>query len=361
MSGHNGTPDTAAIGGVFVEIIFSTLVYGCTLAQTMYYLWNYPGDGMTLKILVGALWFLDTIRALLVVDNEWWYLVRNHANPASLEDLQGGATIPHCVVSVIVIYIVQCFFIHNIWKLLAQKDGRIVLTSIALAFATISAAAGFVFTYEATGLANESIFRILSGVIPSGSIQSVAALITDLYITVSLCVILRAAKTYTADGAQAVLSQLIIYTVNRGLLIIFVQFIQFITYVPQWHDVHMIVDMFHLHEPSCTVYVNALLAVLNVRQHLRERRQAISMLWERPAHLSVDSYLPESTSTETDVMSPASRPRSLGPVGILVTREVIVDGCELDIEHVEALANADGVSLCSDGIADMRLARSNTV
>lgn len=115
------------------------------------------------------------------------------------------------------------------------------------------------------------------------------------------------------------------------------------------------------------------------------------MLWERPAHLSVDSYLPESTSTETDVMSPASRyvwhssqhpqtyveaprstsffsllgrkhrPRSLGPVGILVTREVIVDGCELDIEHVEALANADGVSLCSDGIADMRLARSNTV
>ena len=65
---------------------------------------------------------------------------------------------------------------------------------------------------------DESIFRVLSGVIvspvaaftlpstiqypsqPSGSIQAVAALITDLYITISLCVILRSAKTHTADG-----------------------------------------------------------------------------------------------------------------------------------------------------------------
>ncbi|KAI0721474.1 hypothetical protein C8Q72DRAFT_890299 [Fomitopsis betulina] len=261
MSGHNGTADTAAIGGVFVEIIFSMLVYGFTLAQTMFYLWTYPGDGMMLKFLVGVLWVLDTVRAILVVDNEWWYLVLNHANAPSLEDLQGRATIPHCVVSVIVIYIVQCFFIHNIWKLLAQKDNRILLTSIALAFATISAAGGFAFAYESTSMSKESISRILSGVIPAGSIQSVAALTTDVYITISLCIILRSATTHTADGAQAVISKLIIYTVNRGLLIVIVQFIQFITYVPQWHEAHMIVDMFHLHEPSCTVYVNALMAV----------------------------------------------------------------------------------------------------
>ncbi|KZT63590.1 hypothetical protein DAEQUDRAFT_104602 [Daedalea quercina L-15889] len=151
MARSDGHPDTTAIGGVFVQIIFSTLVYGLTLAQTMFYLWNYPGDSLALKVLVIMLWALDTTRAMLVVNNEWWYLVRNHANVVSLEEVQGEAMqIAHCIVSVVLIYLVHCFFIHNIWKLMIQKSGRVVLTSIALVFATLSAVAGLVFVYDST-------------------------------------------------------------------------------------------------------------------------------------------------------------------------------------------------------------------
>ncbi|TFY58640.1 hypothetical protein EVJ58_g6295 [Rhodofomes roseus] len=314
MGGNHGSPDTSAIGGVFVEIIFSMIVYGFTLAQTLYYLWNYPGDSIGLKIMVIVLWALDTIRAMLVTNDEWWHLVRNHANATALEELQGKITIAHCIVSslrcsleALFTHVPISFFIHNIWKLMAQKSGQLVLTSIAVTFTVLSAAAGFVFAYEST--INISISIRLSAVIPSGSVQAIAALLTDLYITVSLCLILQGAKSHTADGAHTVLSRLIIYTVNRGLLVVVVQFVQFITYIPQWHDIHMIVDMFHLHEPSCTVYVNALLAVLNVRQHLREKHRAISWLWEKPPGISISEDLihGERDTAHTDVTSPSSR------------------------------------------------------
>lgn len=116
------------------------------------------------------------------------------------------------------------------------------------------------------------------------------------------------------------------------------------------------------------------------------------MLWERPATCSTTSYLSESANesesepTDTDVTSPASlvqhsqtdipgpqspsfssllgrkhRPMSAGPVGILVTREVIVDNAGLSVADVEALANADGASLCFNGLGDKRLTRTNTV
>ncbi|KAH9829394.1 uncharacterized protein C8Q71DRAFT_888903 [Rhodofomes roseus] len=370
MGGNHGSPDTSAIGGVFVEIIFSMIVYGFTLAQTLYYLWNYPGDSIGLKIMVIVLWALDTIRAMLVTNDEWWHLVRNHANATALEELQG-------------------FFIHNIWKLMAQKSGQLVLTSIAVTFTVLSAgkrffvcsqestnnisayyiAAGFVFAYEST--INISISIRLSAVIPSGSVQAIAALLTDLYITVSLCLILQGAKSHTADGAHTVLSRLIIYTVNRGLLVVVVQFVQFITYIPQWHDIHMIVDMFHLHEPSCTVYVNALLAVLNVRQHLREKHRAISWLWEKPPGISISEDLihGERDTAHTDVTSPSSsffsllgrkRRHTLVALDILVTREVIVDG-QLSTFDSDAMTAFEGPRFFGSLSGDKPLSRSRTV
>ncbi|KAH9919512.1 uncharacterized protein B0H18DRAFT_1213776 [Fomitopsis serialis] len=217
--------------------------------------------------------------------------------------------------------------------------------------------------------ADASVPIILSDVIPSGSVQAVTALFTDLYITVSLCLILQGAKTYTVDGAHAILSKLIIYTVNRGLLIVVVQFVQYITYVPQWHDVHMIVDLFHLHEPSCTVYVNALLAVLNVRQHLREKRRAISMMWEKPPDMSIDELL--NNSDAVDVGSPESsffsllgrKPkhrRTSVVVDILVTREVLVDG-QWSTFDSGPMSAVDGAHLFPSLLTDKPLSRSNTV
>lgn len=49
-----------------------------------------------------------------------------------------------------------------------------------------------------------------------------------------------------------------------------------------------------------------------------------------------------------------------GPVGILITREVIVDG-ELSVEDGGALTALDSVSLCSTEHVDTRLTRSYTV
>ena len=128
---------------------------------------------------------------------------------------------------------------------------------------------------------------------------------------------------------------------------------------------------------------------LNVRQHLRDKRQAISMFLERPANISFDSGLPEGALPGTDLVSPVSscvpyspfhegidtytprnsfftllgrkhRPSSVGPTGILITREVIVDG-ELSFDDGGALTSTHDAYFCASTHMDKHLTRSHTV
>ncbi|OBZ70353.1 hypothetical protein A0H81_09823 [Grifola frondosa] len=90
--------------------------------------------------------------------------------------------------------------------------------------------------------------------------------VTDVYISVSLCLILRGQQTGFKE-TNSLLTKLTVYAINRGMLTSTVQFLHLLTYLVTLHKVEFIWMIFHV--PGSKVYANSLIAVLNVRQHLR--------------------------------------------------------------------------------------------
>ncbi|OCH91242.1 hypothetical protein OBBRIDRAFT_544744 [Obba rivulosa] len=93
------------------------------------------------------------------------------------------------------------------------------------------------------------------------------AVVTDIYITVSLCVIFRSSQA-SFKATQTLLNQLTVYAINRGTLTATIQFLHFATYLATYRHFSFIWMVFHI--PGSKVYVNAVLAALNIRCKLRD-------------------------------------------------------------------------------------------
>lgn len=135
-----------------------------------------------------------------------------------------------------------------------------------LLFALASVGSGIALICE-TG-DDMGLSTVMSSVLVPGSLQVVFALVTDAAITTALTCVLHGEKTQFR-GMGNTLAKLMMYVIHRGILIIAVQALQFATYFRVHDNPLMVSDIFHWHDPACTVYVNSLLAVLNVRHHLR--------------------------------------------------------------------------------------------
>ncbi|PCH36980.1 hypothetical protein WOLCODRAFT_20864 [Wolfiporia cocos MD-104 SS10] len=162
----------------------------------------------------------SNMRTILDVDNLYWYLVEGHRRPRNISRLKGDAAllqtaqnIPEHAVAMVVVFVVHwydapfifnqnanqwfvrplSYFIINIWKLLRHKRSKILLTTIAVVvswlFTDIEQPAVII---EARNT-QEGVQTVLSNVIVRGAVA--CALVVDIYVTSSLCVILRGAKT----------------------------------------------------------------------------------------------------------------------------------------------------------------------
>ncbi|KAF5389299.1 hypothetical protein D9757_003462 [Collybiopsis confluens] len=74
-------------GAAFVGLILSTSLYGATILQTYLYYRHYPKDSIYIKLLVLALWLLDTTQLVLCVTAMYWYLITNYDSPPALQKL----------------------------------------------------------------------------------------------------------------------------------------------------------------------------------------------------------------------------------------------------------------------------------
>ncbi|KAG6825277.1 hypothetical protein H0H92_004230 [Tricholoma furcatifolium] len=77
-----GIDDT--FGAAFIGVLISTMLYGLTSLQTYFYYAYYPKDRAENKLLVAAIWALDTVHTALVARCMYYYLVSNFSNPPAL-------------------------------------------------------------------------------------------------------------------------------------------------------------------------------------------------------------------------------------------------------------------------------------
>lgn len=256
----------SSVGCIVIGILFSLMLYGCTCGQTLFYTWNYREDRLELKAMVGLIWMLDTTRAGAQAQELWYYFIWAHGNPRALETLDRAFEVEQAVAAVGK-FIGQVFFIHKIWSLISGRPWfRAPLTLVALLIALISLASGIGMTYE--GAASHTFSRIFSKEKIPAALQNTSALTTDVYITLSLCLILRGKRT-GFRRADAIVQQFVMYAVNRGALLIMMSLLQLITYNAV--DIQrgtLVSEVFSA--PGSTVYSNSVLAVLNMRAYVQD-------------------------------------------------------------------------------------------
>jgi len=217
------------IGCTFIGILFSTILHGLTLAQTTFYFTRYSADAISLKALVVILLILDTAKEMIIVQLLWNYLVESHRVPEALAILPSTYGAQH-VLAAVAVLLVQCFYLKNIWHISPGNKCRTLLAALGTLLALVSFGAGMGLVW---GMYQTRFFKqALALVTRAGFTQLGSALITDIYIASSLIVILHGSRTGFRP-TDTLLSKLILYAVDRGILLCTVQIVQLVTYV---HD-----------------------------------------------------------------------------------------------------------------------------
>jgi len=98
-----------------------------------------------------------------------------------------------------------------------------------------------------------------------GTLQPVAALVLDFYITVVLSWILRTERT-GFKHTDNLIQRLTVYSINRGLVSFLWQVGHLVAYTAASPDVSYWA-IFHI--PESSIYINCALAMLNARNYIR--------------------------------------------------------------------------------------------
>ncbi|PCH34312.1 hypothetical protein WOLCODRAFT_160777 [Wolfiporia cocos MD-104 SS10] len=295
--------------------------YGFSLAQTTYYYLHYPADRSFLKYFVALLWIFDTVRTALDLQYLWYFVVDSHGNPNGLASFPVSWIVEFFLATVTVLA-VQLYFVDTIWKFLAEKQYKYPVVLSLIAFCLTSCAGGLATVWEFTRSSN--VKQALLNATYTGCIQTISATIADIYIAVAMSSILHKRRTGWAR-TDSLLTKLVVFAIHRGILAAIMQLGHFISFISTLDDLPDDLYWALFHFPGTKIYVNSLLAVLNLRNHLRQT--------QAPAQSNVESSIPlddfpprtrsQSRKHRRNEVVMQSPPSPLD--GILITTETIHD------------------------------------
>ncbi|KAG1733029.1 uncharacterized protein EDB91DRAFT_1149949 [Suillus paluster] len=247
---------------LFMGFAFATFLYGLTFFQSYIYHSRYSNDYTWTRVLVGALFVLDTASTALVSYLLYHYLITMF--DVNIEVLD--ATPAFCiqdVLSVILTLIAQLFFVGRLYTVCggpASTTSRFVTTAV-LFFAFVA----FVFGLTSVGQIFQqrqlsALTLPLVGAV-AGISQGFAA-VANIIIFVAMCWSLRPARYPDMLVPEGVLDNVVVLFTGRGLALAVTQLAYFGTFVsspgkPYWIAVQMV---------TCRICVNTILGLLNARE-----------------------------------------------------------------------------------------------
>ncbi|KAL0571925.1 hypothetical protein V5O48_010036 [Marasmius crinis-equi] len=259
-------------GAILVGGTVNAILYGVTSVQSYLYYVNYPKDVKGLKFLVGVIWVLDTVHVAIVTLCIYHYVITNFFEPLALTKVHWSLA-ASVFLNVSLAAFVQVFFtiqIHTVSK--AVRSGRILISVLVMLVTT-----HIVFGLEtAVWLLTNPTFEELanSNVIKLGSLipMAVCAVLADVLLAGSLCVLLHRSRTHIS-GSNTIINSLMTYAINRCILTSVVTLTELILFTAWPNEFWFLaLDIF-----TGKLWANSLLASLNSRNHLRDQ-QDISVM-----------------------------------------------------------------------------------
>lgn len=249
---------TPTLGVDFIGVVFASILYGITVLQMIYYYQTYTKDRLWVKLLVAALWALDSTSLALVVHGVYTYLVTDFANFEAASSIVWSIASEPAVTSVVALT-VDCFLIYRILTL--RKNWwpiGVFLFIWALAPFSIGIVAVWRTNTGAQSLSAVSELHWMA--IAAGSLTSSL----DLTISMLLCYLLWQGRTVFKSTNQ-IIQTIALYVIMSGLTTAVLQWLTLITYLAAPSTLAF--QLFTM--IGSKAYVNTLMATLNSRQSIR--------------------------------------------------------------------------------------------
>lgn len=256
--------------GATVENTYGALLLGAFLAcclsgivtvQSFLYIKLYPQDATRNKIMVAAVWFLDTMHTCFVMASIWNYLIPHFGDVNRYNFIPWTVAVTIATTAVLTI-IVHLFLARRIHQL-TKGDWRItapILVLAVLRLCSASATTGEMIRLGSFALfAKECRWLFTLGLALSSTV--------DVLITVTLCYQLRNSRTGSL-GMDNVIASLVLYTFENGSLTCAGTILSMICWLTMPYNRLFLA----LHFMIAKLYANSLLATLNTRKTLSESR-----------------------------------------------------------------------------------------
>ncbi|KAG2343336.1 hypothetical protein BDR05DRAFT_311485 [Suillus weaverae] len=265
MMSSSSSPSSAEVENLvvlFVGFAFATFLYGLTFFQTYLYFSRYSNDNAWTKVLVGALFVLDTTSTGLVSDLTYHCLITMFE--VSMDVLY--ATLTFCIqdlLSVILILIAQLFFAVRLYTVCGGPTS-ITSRSVSMAVlfcAFIAVVFGLISVGQIFQKRQLTAFALPSMAVIAGISQGFAA-VANIIIFIAMCWSLRPARYPDMVLPEGVFEKIAVLFVSRGLGLTVIQLAYLGIFVaspgkPYWIAVQMVTPR---------VYANVVLGLLNTRE-----------------------------------------------------------------------------------------------
>ncbi|KDQ53929.1 hypothetical protein JAAARDRAFT_38900 [Jaapia argillacea MUCL 33604] len=248
------------LGALLVGGLITYSLYGMTCTQTYVYYQRQRSqhDRISLRLLVLALWFLDTFDTIINGHLLYHYLVTNYLNPIALA-FPVWSIILHVAVTSITDFVVRLMYARRILKL----SKSYALSGVVVAVTLLDLVCGLIITVKAFRVGTWSQLHSISSLF---YINFAAGTAGDAYVAAVLSYFLHQSRT-GFQRTDSLINVLTMYTINTGLLTAIDAAAGMITYIVMPNNFVFIAFYLNLSK----LYVNSYLASLNAREGLRER------------------------------------------------------------------------------------------
>ncbi|KAM6489375.1 hypothetical protein JOM56_015276 [Amanita muscaria] len=242
--------------------------------QTILYFRLYPEDTIRIKALVTAIWILDVIDTAFTWVTMWWFFIENFGQMPEINPEQNPEFLPGVfVLTFINTLVAHMFYLRRIFSL-SHQNVWIITPVLILSLCRVG-----------SGIVNIVVslnFQSLSQFLASGFqvkwvlfLSLVFTAATDFAIMVTIIALLWLGRRQSISLGN-VLNQLVLYTIEAGVLTTFTAIAVVIAWRVQEHSLTFFAISLFLPK----VYAATLLGSLNLRYQLRHTRNPqISQDW----------------------------------------------------------------------------------
>ncbi|KAL5520986.1 hypothetical protein ACEPAG_8908 [Sanghuangporus baumii] len=244
-----------SLGAAFIGLILAAVLFGVTNVQYLIFSQT-SRDPRFMKWTIAFLWCLDVLHLILISHSMYRYLVTNFTNLA-LISVPNWSLCAHVLVTTLGDFIVRLFYAWRVW-VVSHRNRFLTLGVLVFAFVTLGLGFGIkIFSYDSM-LQFTNISWVLYTSLGS-------AVVADVWVAASLCFFLARNRT-GFKSTDSVVNSLILYVINTGLFTSFCAVACFVSFAVMPHNYIFIAFYFCLPK----LYFNALLAMLNARERLRD-------------------------------------------------------------------------------------------